>query len=77
MIEHRCKVCERGGMRRSERRGLIERFILPVLGLYPWRCGFCRNRVQLSDRGPERQYFSSEKRSSRRSKHRGEQDSSS
>ena len=59
MSEHVCAVCARGKMHRSERRGLWERYVLAFFGQYPWRCGFCRNRVMLPDRGPQRHYVRS------------------
>ena len=56
MSEHICAECQRGKLRRSERRGFWEQTILPMFNLYPWRCSFCRARVKLSDRGPRRHY---------------------
>ncbi|AFL90391.1 hypothetical protein Terro_4186 [Terriglobus roseus DSM 18391] len=56
MSDHRCAACSKGRMFRSGRRGLWENYVLPLMGKYPWRCGFCRTRVMLTDRGPERQY---------------------
>jgi hypothetical protein len=37
-----------------------ETFFLPLVGKYPWRCGFCRTRVSLKDRGTQHQYVQSE-----------------
>jgi hypothetical protein len=59
MSEHRCTVCASGKMYRSGRRGLWETYILPMVGKYPWRCGFCRTRVSLADRGEDNQYVRS------------------
>ena len=56
MSDHICPKCQKGKLRRSERRGFLEQAILPMFNLYPWRCSFCRTRVRLSDRGPRRQY---------------------
>ncbi len=46
-----CSSCKRGVMIRSARHTFMDRYIYPLMGLYPWRCQFCRNRVRLRDRG--------------------------
>ncbi len=54
-------------MHRSERRSLMERVIYPLFGMFPWRCGRCRNRVMLQDRGDRRLYVSQGESRRRRS----------
>ena len=53
-------------MHRSERRSFIERVVYPLFGMFPWRCGHCRNRVLLQDRGSRRLYVSMGEGSERR-----------
>ena len=36
---------------RCGRKGLWEKYVLTLFGLYPWRCGRCQTRFRLSDRG--------------------------
>jgi hypothetical protein len=38
-----CRCCGAStAMRRSPRRSFLQRSLYPLLGLYPWECGFCR-----------------------------------
>ncbi len=51
MAEHICPECGRGNLNRCGRKGLWEQVVLPLFGVYPWRCGRCRRRIRLADRG--------------------------
>jgi hypothetical protein len=57
-----CPSCKRGAMMRSARHTFMDRYIYPLMGLYPWRCKFCRHRERLRDRGSD-SYGSSRRRS--------------
>jgi hypothetical protein len=59
-----CAECGRGVMYRSDRRSFLDRYIYPLVGLYPWRCKFCRNRERLRDRGSRSSAPSERRRSS-------------
>jgi hypothetical protein len=39
-----CPHCEGRELRRSRRRGFFERYLLSSLGLFPYRCDYCRER---------------------------------
>jgi hypothetical protein len=43
--------CGSGAMRRINRHGMLERALLPKLGLYPWECAMCRRKTYLRDNG--------------------------
>ncbi len=45
-----CENCERK-LYRSHRRGLVERLILPRMGIYPFRCVSCDARIYAYGRG--------------------------
>ncbi len=51
MADHTCPTCERGSLVRCGRKGLWERHVLPLFGVFPWRCARCQTRFRLSDRG--------------------------
>ena len=51
MAERICPVCGRGILTRCGRKGPWEKYVLPLFGVFPWRCGRCRTRLRLSDRG--------------------------
>lgn len=51
MAERICPACGRGILTRCGRKGLWEQYVLPLFGVFPWRCGRCRTRFRLSDRG--------------------------
>lgn len=53
MAERICPSCGRGVLTRCGRKGLWEQYVLPVFGVFPWRCGRCRTRFRLSDRGTD------------------------
>ena len=40
----RCPRCGRSRVHRSRRRGLREKFVLPLVGLRPYRCEDCDHR---------------------------------
>ncbi len=75
MTENGCVVCARGKLRRSERRGILERIVYSLFGYYPWRCTYCRRRTFFRDRGQGRFYVtpgegdSQQRSSSHRSRH--------
>ncbi len=48
-----CLQCNRAALRRSSRRGFAENFVYSLLGYYPWRCGYCKERTMLRDRGAD------------------------
>jgi hypothetical protein len=39
----RCPHCGNDRPRRVERKTFLEKRILPILGYYPWTCGFCKS----------------------------------
>lgn len=51
MAERICPTCGRGILTRCGRKGPWEKYVLPLFGVFPWRCGRCRTRLRLSDRG--------------------------
>jgi hypothetical protein len=40
-----CRHCGSGRLRRLNRRGWMQTSLLPLLGIFPWECVICRNRV--------------------------------
>lgn len=55
-IEETACACTRCGsaLRRLGRKGLLQRFIFPVFGYYPWECFACRRRWLVRTRGQRR-----------------------
>lgn len=49
-----CGKCGNFGIRRSERRGFLEKRIYPVLGCFPWICSGCNARFLRMSRGEKR-----------------------
>ncbi len=45
-----CPQCEGIELRRQGRVGLMQRVVLPRLGLFPWECGLCRKIYFLRQR---------------------------
>ena len=43
-----CPRCQMETARRSRRRGIIERWLLPRFSVYPFRCARCGNRFLMS-----------------------------
>lgn len=48
-----CSKCSSERVRRVERKGILERRILKLLGYYPWRCATCRTKFFLKRRSRE------------------------
>jgi hypothetical protein len=44
MTEIVCKKCQCGEVRRARRQGPIERWIYPLMSIYPFVCGKCSRR---------------------------------
>lgn len=42
--ELRCPICHSRNIRRSTRRGILEKEVLPYFNAYPYRCRDCSNR---------------------------------
>ena len=49
-----CTHCKKALLRRSSRSGFVENFVLSLMGYYPWRCSYCKERQMRRDRGDER-----------------------
>jgi DNA-directed RNA polymerase subunit RPC12/RpoP len=45
-----CPKCNKGQLFRGKRHGWIERQLFGRLGLYPWRCSYCKERSLLKVR---------------------------
>ncbi len=43
-----CPRCQVEAARRSRRRGIIERWVLPRFSIYPFRCARCDHRFLMS-----------------------------
>ncbi len=46
-----CPHCSSSTFRRVNRKGWLQRVLLPKLGLYPWECVHCRRRHLYRDEG--------------------------
>jgi hypothetical protein len=46
-----CARCGDGPLRRVNRKGWLERVLLPKLGFFPWECVQCRTRRFVRDSG--------------------------
>lgn len=46
-----CPYCKRGGIRRTGRHGVAEKFVYSLLGYFPWWCSKCKTRSMLRQRG--------------------------
>lgn len=51
---HPCPACGHQEFRRLPREGVIERSLLPLLGLFPWECRFCQRKIYMRLRGEKR-----------------------
>lgn len=40
----RCPTCQSTRLERVERRGFMQKYLLSLLGLYPWRCLDCKSK---------------------------------
>jgi hypothetical protein len=50
-MKKQCDRCSGKFFRRLNRKGWMERKVLPFLGLYPWECALCRRKVVLRTDG--------------------------
>ena len=50
-----CQRCQQAEMRRLNRRGVLEKFVLSNCGYYPWECVECRKKRYLRDNGQQHQ----------------------
>lgn len=46
----KCPRCGDSALYRKERRGLLQKKLYPLLGLFPWRCASCRKSSLLRQR---------------------------
>ncbi len=46
MEEIICTDCQTNEVRRTHRKGLIERWVLPRFSIYPFICGMCYRRFR-------------------------------
>jgi hypothetical protein len=37
----RCRFCNRNKFERVTRRSLLDKFVAPLFGYFPWRCTHC------------------------------------
>ena len=51
MVPKTCDRCGGAPYRRVNRKGWLERVLLPKLGFYPWECVHCRIRRFFRDSG--------------------------
>ena len=62
MSEHEHRTCPKCGGQESsriKRVGVLQKFILPPLGLFPWECSDCRRVFFLRARGTAKKHRSS------------------
>jgi hypothetical protein len=50
-MKKQCDRCSGKFFRRLNRKGLLERKVLPFLGFFPWECALCRRKVVLRTDG--------------------------
>ncbi|HEY5328415.1 MAG TPA: hypothetical protein VIJ79_00910 [Acidobacteriaceae bacterium] len=50
-MKKQCDRCSGKFFRRLNRKGFMERKLLPFLGFYPWECALCRRKVVLRTDG--------------------------
>jgi hypothetical protein len=46
-----CPKCSSTGSTRIRREGVVNRYLAPYLGLFPWECGVCRRTFLARGRG--------------------------
>ena len=46
-----CLKCGSTGFRRVNRVGLLQNYVLPYFGYYPWECVMCRRKRYFRDNG--------------------------
>jgi predicted RNA-binding Zn-ribbon protein involved in translation (DUF1610 family) len=49
-LETHCPKCNSLDIHRIKRRGFWQRRVLPLFGIYPWRCSECRKSSYLRTR---------------------------
>jgi hypothetical protein len=37
----KCRNCRESALHRQRRQGVLEKYIYPFFGFYPWRCNAC------------------------------------
>jgi hypothetical protein len=50
-MKMQCDRCQGNFFRRLNRKGLVERTFLPLVGVFPWECAICRYKVFLRNSG--------------------------
>ncbi len=50
LSKHACPNCKSKVVRRTRRKGFLQRFVLLRFGLYPWVCRECKHRFLLGSR---------------------------
>ncbi len=50
-MKKQCDRCSGNFFRRLNRKGFMERKVLPYLGFFPWECALCRRKVVLRTDG--------------------------
>jgi hypothetical protein len=50
-MKKQCDRCSGKFFRRLNRKGYLERVVLPALGFFPWECALCRRKVVLRTDG--------------------------
>ena len=50
-MKKQCDRCSGKFFRRLNRKGSMERTVLPFLGFFPWECAICRRKVMLRTDG--------------------------
>ena len=51
IMKKQCDRCSGKFFRRLNRKGFMERTVLPHLGFFPWECALCRRKVVLRTDG--------------------------
>jgi hypothetical protein len=51
-----CPVCQSDRLRRLPRGGILRQYIMPLFGLYPWRCCRCGVTSMLKKRHQRRRH---------------------
>jgi hypothetical protein len=49
-----CPKCHRSGMRRIERKGVLQKKVFSFFGYFPWECPLCRVVKLFKNRGGRR-----------------------
>jgi hypothetical protein len=47
----KCPKCHQRELARIARRGFLREHVLPLLGYFPWQCGFCGREELIRRRG--------------------------